>query len=67
MSSIDFRGRFGLQLVAISRKTTEKNVFGKAYEASTILDDLHPDERIQADDNLFLFGRTDAVHKLAVL
>ncbi|MCR5713340.1 MAG: TrkA family potassium uptake protein [Bacteroidales bacterium] len=67
LSSIDFRGRFGLQLVAISRKTTEKNVFGKAYEASTILDDLHPDERIQADDNLFLFGRTDAVYKLAVL
>lgn len=67
LSAIDFKGRFDVQLLAIARKATEKNIFGRPAETTTILSDLKPDERIQPEDSLILFGKTESIYKLSVL
>ena len=67
LSAIDFKGRFDVQLLAVARTKNEKNVFGRMSETSIILNDPAPEERIQPDDRLILFGRTECIYNLSVL
>ncbi|UCC11328.1 MAG: TrkA family potassium uptake protein [candidate division WOR-3 bacterium] len=66
LKQLDFRRRYGVNVIAIQKRIPEVNEEGKVTYAVTVNDVPGPDDKIEKDDVLVVVGADDNIEKMSI-
>ena len=66
LKQLDFRRRYGVNVIAIQKRIPEVNEEGKVTYAVRVNDVPGPDDRIEKDDVLVVVGADDNIEKMSI-